>query len=50
MRCPEERVPLIKVPLLISTVVEEYVWRWPAVVGLILVMIGNWRVMRSGKT
>lgn len=37
------------VALLISTVVESYVWTWPAFLGLCLVLLGNWIVMRRAN-
>ena len=34
------------VALLISTALEGYTWSWPAFLGLCLVLLGNWVVMR----
>jgi drug/metabolite transporter (DMT)-like permease len=36
------------VALLISTVAEGYQWSLPALAGLVLVVLGNWLVMRRG--
>ncbi len=37
------------VALLISTLFEGYRWSWPAVFGFLLVLGGNWLVMRRGR-
>jgi drug/metabolite transporter (DMT)-like permease len=37
------------VALLISTLVEGYQWTLPALMGLSIVMVGNWLVMRASK-
>ena len=37
------------VALLISTLVEDYQWTPPALLGLSTVMVGNWLVMRASK-
>lgn len=38
------------VALGVSTVLEAYVWTWPAALGLFAVLAGNVLVLRSGKT
>jgi drug/metabolite transporter (DMT)-like permease len=37
------------VALLISTLMEDYQWTLPALMGLSIVMVGNWLVMRASK-
>jgi drug/metabolite transporter (DMT)-like permease len=37
------------VALLISTFIEDYEWTAPALVGMTIVVIGNWLVMRASK-
>ena len=37
------------VALLISTLVESYRWTLPALLGLGLILLGNWLVMRAAK-
>lgn len=38
------------VALLISTLIEDYAWTAPALLGMATVMIGNWLVMRASNT
>lgn len=38
------------VALLISTLVEDYRWTWSAILGLTLVLLGNWLVMRRSAS